>query len=175
MHKLGWYHTLRFIRTVHFDPWPSSLVQNTASNWCIVPKHPLGPSTLDPTLLFDPIWPRILICKKYPKWRGTDFQQSGKSNKSYRSQSTISNVTVSSRNSIWPENEHGRFKGVKDTWCVMRFEYFSFMNLIQFLVLITGKFFRGVSFKMVESQRNLYRFPYVHKLWILMLSNHLLS
>ena len=79
----------------------------------------------------------FLTCKKYPKWRGTDFQQSGKSNRSQQSaMSSVSHLSTSSKNSIWPDE----YKGIKDTWCVMRFEYFSFMNLIQFLVLITGKF-----------------------------------
>ena len=78
----------------------------------------------------------FLTCKKYPKWRGTDFQQSGKSNRSQQSaMSSVSHLSTSSKNSIWPDE----YKGIKDTWCVMRFEYFSFMNLIQFLVLITGK------------------------------------
>ena len=82
----------------------------------------------------------FLTWKKYPKRRVPDFQQSAKSHQSTKSHSTTVS-SVSSRNSIWPEDEHGRMKGIKDTWCVMRFEIFSFMNLIQFLVLITGKSF----------------------------------
>ena len=106
-----------------------------------VPNSPLGTvhfgSYSSFFIPFDQESDDFLTCKKYPKWRGTDFQQSGKSNRSQQSaMSSVSHLSTSSKNSIWPDE----YKGIKDTWCVMRFEYFSFMNLIQFLVLITGKF-----------------------------------